>query len=228
MCLDHELRTERECLPPRTVILTIDDGPSMSWSPDIPDTSTIDIARFLFQRNISATFFMVGKSVQANLDVVKQVIDYGHVIGNHTFSHLPLPRLSDFEIIQEIELGLEQLRLAGYTGLVPFRPPFGLWDERCRHLVREVPSLSSAHEGVFGWDFGSKYPDWRAWERSIPVQLQYALTTREIRKSNYRGTLLLHDARANSPYVENRNKAFQLIQKIVNWARKGDVRLVST
>lgn len=228
MCLDHELETGRHLLPPKTIILTIDDGPSVSHSADNPDTSTIDIARFLSQNGVTATFFMVGESVQNNLDLVKQVVDYGHVIGNHTYSHRPLVKLKDSELIREIELGLEQIRLSGYMGKVPFRPPFGLWDDRCRELVRQAPSLSSAHAGVIGWDFGSKNPDWLAWERGTPVHIQFIRTIREIKDFGYRGTLLLHDARANTPYADDRNKAFPLIKKIVEWASKKGIALTST
>ena len=65
--------------PPRQLLLTFDDGPDARWTPQI--------LKILARYHIKAAFFMVGLQVEANLPIVKQVYEQGHIIGNHTFTH---------------------------------------------------------------------------------------------------------------------------------------------
>lgn len=62
----------------KTVYLTFDDGPS---------TNTDKILDILKQYNIKATFFVIGKSNKYSKNMYKRIIDEGHSIGNHTYSH---------------------------------------------------------------------------------------------------------------------------------------------
>lgn len=64
---------------PKTIALTIDDGPDALVTPKLLD--------LLSQYNIKATFFLVGKNIVDNPDIVKRMVAEGHVIGNHTFTH---------------------------------------------------------------------------------------------------------------------------------------------
>ena len=62
-----------------TVHLTFDDGPD-------PDT-TPWVLGLLKKENVKATFFCIGKNIEENPLIFKQIIDHGHAIGNHTYNH---------------------------------------------------------------------------------------------------------------------------------------------
>ena len=66
---------------PGTICLTFDDGPGRH---------TLDIARLLAHHEIRATFFVVGRRAERSIEVVREVRELGHWIGNHTFHHHPL------------------------------------------------------------------------------------------------------------------------------------------
>ena len=70
----------------KMIALTFDDGPD--------PTTTPQALAILKKYNAKATFFMVGKNVSANPDIAKQVRKEGHQIGNHTWDHPQLPKLS--------------------------------------------------------------------------------------------------------------------------------------
>lgn len=99
----------------KVVALTFDDGPSSIWTPQILDA--------LKERDVKATFFMIGKHVEKYPEIVKRVALEGHEIGNHTYLHHVLIYYTDDELQLEIK-HTESLieKITGKkTGL--FRPP---------------------------------------------------------------------------------------------------------
>lgn len=98
------------------VALTFDDGPDPEWTPQI-----LDILR---ERGVKATFFMVGTKMEENPDLVRQVMEEGHEIGVHTFTHPNLANEPD--IRTKLELNATQRLLESLTGRSTslFRPPF--------------------------------------------------------------------------------------------------------
>src|SRR5690349_5704280 len=65
-------------LLPKTFSLTYDDGPGKN---------TLEIAKFLHDENIPATFFVVGKYAVQEQSILEEVQSLGHLIGNHTYEH---------------------------------------------------------------------------------------------------------------------------------------------
>lgn len=94
--------------------LTFDDGPS---------PYTKQILKILDSYGIKATFFLIGKHVEKHPDIARLIAAKGHTIGNHTFSHPPLGKLSSTSIKKEIVRAEEAIFNA--TGVKPvwFRPP---------------------------------------------------------------------------------------------------------
>lgn len=76
------------------IALTFDDGPNYNTS------KIIDI---LNKYNVKATFFMLGKNIENNKDIVKKMNDYGMEIGNHTYSHKLLTKLKEEQILNEFK-----------------------------------------------------------------------------------------------------------------------------
>ncbi len=96
--------------------LTFDDGPNPVYTPKILD--------ILKERNIKATFFLIGEEAEKYPDIVKRIHQEGHSIGNHTHTHSNLSKLSKKEIRNEIIKCSEAIR--NITGERPslLRPPF--------------------------------------------------------------------------------------------------------
>lgn len=85
-----------ECKQFGQVSLTFDDGPHQN---------TIQILDTLKKYNVKATFFITGVNVtsQERINILKRIIDEGHIIGSHTWSHFDLPSLSDDQIETEMK-----------------------------------------------------------------------------------------------------------------------------
>jgi len=109
------------------VALTFDDGPSAEFTPAILD--------ILKEYNVPATFFMVGVHVEKYPEIAQRIVDEGHEIGNHTYSHRNIPTLSTIDLHKEI---LEATAaITTVTGVYPpyVRPPRGMYDGRFRRLA---------------------------------------------------------------------------------------------
>ena len=101
----------------KRVALTFDDGPGSKY--------TEEILQILSLYNIKATFFVVGNNVEKNPDILKMIYDNGHEIGNHTYSHPDMRKISAEQIDDEIIK--TQKIIKEITGEAPalFRPPGG-------------------------------------------------------------------------------------------------------
>ncbi|MFP3122217.1 polysaccharide deacetylase family protein [Ectobacillus funiculus] len=100
----------------KTVALTFDDGPN-----DKAD----HVLYTLEQANIKATFFLIGDSIEKYPEEAKKLVQAGHEIGNHTYSHQRMIFKSPSFIENEIEKTDQLIREAGYEGEILFRPPYG-------------------------------------------------------------------------------------------------------
>ncbi|GGI00691.1 polysaccharide deacetylase family protein [Arthrobacter liuii] len=107
--------------------LTYDDGPDAHTTPQLLD--------ILKERNAQATFFMTGSNTTANPATAKQVADAGYAIGNHTFSHPYLTKLSPPAVKKEIER--TDAAILAATGSTPatMRPPYGAADAAVQAAV---------------------------------------------------------------------------------------------
>lgn len=115
------------------VALTFDDGPGRETTKKLLDG--------LKERNIKASFFLMGKNIAGNENLVKRMKEEGHLIGNHTFNHVQLSRLSDAEACEEITRTSDVVyQITGqYTTFI--RPPFGEWKKNLECLVTMLPVL---------------------------------------------------------------------------------------
>lgn len=104
------------------VAITFDDGPSTVYTEILLDG--------LKERGVRATFFLTGREIQYSKNVVKRMSDEGHIVGNHTYSHIDLKRTDYAKAKEEIEKTNECIKKV--TGKTPkyIRPPYGDWDDR--------------------------------------------------------------------------------------------------
>ena len=125
-----DLEQEEE-LPPR-VALTFDDGPHRIYTKNLLDG--------LRERGVKATFFVVGENIPGNEDLIRQMEADGHLIGNHTYDHADISKLSDEENCRELQKTSDLVKeITGY-GTAYVRPPFGNWKDTmdCRVTMISV------------------------------------------------------------------------------------------
>ena len=111
--------------------LTFDDGPDARYTGALLDG--------LRARNIKVSFFLLGEKVEQNPDLVRRMQEEGHLVGNHTYHHVQLDKLSDAKAREEI-LKTNNL-IYETTGTYPqyMRPPFGAWKKNLELRVEMIP-----------------------------------------------------------------------------------------
>ncbi|MFJ5766530.1 polysaccharide deacetylase family protein [Lysinibacillus sp. NPDC093210] len=103
------------------IALTFDDGPSSKVTPRVLQT--------LKQHDAKATFFMLGNRVEMYPNIAAQVAAEGHEIANHTFSHPNLKKLTQKEMIEEIDKTNNIIEMATGITSTLFRPPYGVYNQ---------------------------------------------------------------------------------------------------
>ena len=111
------------------IAMSFDDGPSPTLTPRLLD--------MLKQRGIKVTFFVIGQNVEHAPEVVAQAAAEGHEIGNHTWSHPALTKLSDARDQEEINKTSEAIFKATGKKPVLLRPPYGAMNPRVHRLVEQ-------------------------------------------------------------------------------------------
>lgn len=101
--------------------LTFDDGPNPEYTPKLLDG--------LKERNVKATFFLLGEAVEDYPKLAKRIYKEGHLIGNHTYDHVNLGNLCEDAACSEVKKTNEIIKkVTGYTPEY-IRPPFGEWKD---------------------------------------------------------------------------------------------------
>jgi peptidoglycan-N-acetylglucosamine deacetylase len=103
----------------KAIALTIDDGPNPVYTPQV--------LALLARYKVTATFSMIGIEAQAYPSVAREVAAAGHLITNHTWTHLNLTWLPPALVTEQIGRATDAIHAA--TGRVPdlFRAPYGAW-----------------------------------------------------------------------------------------------------
>jgi cellulose synthase/poly-beta-1,6-N-acetylglucosamine synthase-like glycosyltransferase/peptidoglycan/xylan/chitin deacetylase (PgdA/CDA1 family) len=111
-------RIEQMGASPTKLALTFDDGPDVTWTPQILD--------ILKEKNVPAAFFVIGESASQYPQIIKNEYQLGNDIGNHTFTHPDFETISKSQL--QIELNLTELLLESSLGVktLLFRPPYGI------------------------------------------------------------------------------------------------------
>jgi len=153
------------------IALTFDDGPD--------PVSTPKILTILKESGVKATFFVIGKKAELYPDLVRQIDEEGHVIGNHSYGHqYTIGFFSTKRLTNDIEKCNEIIfRTIGKTPAF-FRPPFGVTNPRY------APALKSNRLISVGWNL-----------RSLDTQARnkYQVIDKIISKLKNKDIVLLHD-----------------------------------
>ena len=130
----------------KKIYLTFDCGYENGYTPAILDA--------LEKHNVKAAFFVVGNYLETSPDLVKRMVEEGHIVGNHTYHHPDMSQISDPASFQEEITSLEK-KYQEITGLEMqkfYRPPQGKYSESNLKMAQEL-----GYQTVF-WSLA--YVDW--------------------------------------------------------------------
>lgn len=115
----------------KIVILTFDDGPDEFQTPKVLDV--------LKEYGVTATFFCIGSKVKGNEAIVRRIVEEGHSIGNHSYTHTwRFPLLSTEKMKADLLLCQEQLEEVTKQKVSLFRPPYGVTNPTIAKAVNEL------------------------------------------------------------------------------------------
>ena len=121
--IDKETETKMKSVSvydEKTVAVTFDDGPGAE--------STIMLLDGLKERNVRAAFFLVGENIKGHEDIVKRMHDEGHIIGNHTYTHVILTKIPQEKALEEIYNTNKIIEEITGEKVKYIRPPCGEWN----------------------------------------------------------------------------------------------------
>jgi len=162
----------------KVVALTFDDGPLNDTTPEILD--------ILKEKNVKATFFVVGERVKRFPMLVQQEIEAGHEVGAHTYSHPNLTKLSKDQLEEEMDKTEKVISTVAPKPHL-FRPPGGAYNDAIIKLTRDKGYR------VILWSIDTQ--DWR----SPPVGDIVNSVLKNIKPGSI---ILLHDGKSPSPTPE--------------------------
>lgn len=118
-----------------SIAITFDDGPSDRYTGRLLDG--------LKERNVKASFFLIGENAEENSELVERIYKEGHLIGNHTYSHVQMTHLSEEEAVREIEMTDQVISAITGEHVAYMRPPFGAWQRELEVKMEVLPVLWS-------------------------------------------------------------------------------------
>lgn len=130
----------------KKIYLTFDSGYENGCTAQILDT--------LKKHNIHAAFFLVGNYIEKNPELVRRMVDEGHIVGNHTYHHWDMSKISDPARFRQELVSLEELyrQTTGQEMKKFYRPPQGIYSEENLKMAQEL-----GYHTVF-WSLA--YVDW--------------------------------------------------------------------
>ena len=185
----------------KKIALTFDDGPS---------EFTLQVLELLKKYNAKATFFCIGKNIEIHPEIVKRIIDEGHLLGNHSYSH---SKFFDFynakKITDEIQKTDSLLEKFTSKKINFFRPPYGVTTPSIRRALQ-----LTGHK-VIGWNI-----------RSLDggTKNQELIFNRIIKRVSPGGIVLLHDTAPHSvlvleqflQFLQQNNYTVISVEKLLN------------
>ena len=182
----------------RQIALTYDDGPN--------DPHTLRLLEVLARHGVPATFFLIGRYVRQRPEIAREIVQAGHVVGNHTFAHPLLTFKSKAEIRQQLSQCRSALQEATGQRSNLFRPPFGGRRPAVLRVAREL-GLEPVMWSVTGYDWNA--PPAAVIERKV---------SRQIRGGD---VILLHDGGHKQMGVDRSNTVAATDHLIARYKSEG-------
>ncbi len=172
--LNHNYQTSEN-----HISITFDDGPNPEFTPKV--------LALLKNYNAKATFFLIGKNAEKHPEIVRQIIEEGHTIGNHSYSHSKnFGFFSSEKVAAELRQTNSILKKITGKDLKLFRPPFGVTNQNIKKGLKNTGHYS------IGWSKRS-FDTTNISEEKIIKRI-----TSNLKKGDI---ILLHDSSAKSVAV---------------------------
>ena len=149
------------------IAITFDDGPHPYYTEQLLDG--------LKERNVTASFFVTGEHAQLHPDIIERIVKEGHLIGNHTYSHIQLSSRNREKFKEELMKTNEIITSITGEEVLFVRPPYGTWDKSLETELNMFPVL---------WTVDPQ--DWCSSSVSN-------ITQRIIKKASENDIILMHD-----------------------------------
>lgn len=130
----------------KKVILTFDDG---------PHANTVKVLEVLKKYDVKAVFFIIGKNIQGNEAIIKQIVSDGHQIGNHSFSHDNWIDVWSTKKVTEDFATCQKLIEQYQPNTKLFRPPYGVTNPNIAKALKQL-NLQSIGWNVRSYDTSIK------------------------------------------------------------------------
>ena len=156
----------------KKIAITFDDGPHPVY--------TERLLKGLKERNVKATFFVVGGRAQAHPEIIERMEAEGHIVGNHTYTHIQLRSGNRQKFKEELLLTNEVISKITGKEVQYVRPPYGTWDKKLEEELNMFPVLWSIDPN--DWCTGNAEK----------------VTKRIVDKARENGIILLHDCYRSS------------------------------
>lgn len=117
----------------KKIALTFDDGPHPYYTEQLLDG--------LKERGVVATFFVTGEHATLHPNIIKRMNEEGHLIGNHTYSHIQLKSNNREEFKEELVATSVAIEEIIQEEVIYVRPPYGTWDKALEEELNMIPVL---------------------------------------------------------------------------------------
>ncbi|MFC2349609.1 MAG: polysaccharide deacetylase family protein [Capnocytophaga granulosa] len=177
----------------RQVVLTFDDGPT-ELTPLFLD--------LLNRYEVKAIFFCIGRQIAQYPQIVQRIKDEGHLIGNHTYSHIPQNCFASTAVMTQ-EIQRTDALLAQLGIVTPyFRPPYGVTNPHIASAVRRTGKR------VIGWDIRSL---------DTVIKDETRLWSRVVSKLTQGNIILMHDTSERTLHV---------LEQLLEYLKANDYQVV--
>jgi len=165
-----------------TVVLTFDDGPDPTYTPEVLD--------ILKREHVLAAFFLVGVMAEKNMDLVRKEYQQGHELGNHTFFHPDMSTIGPNRVKFELNATRKIIECITGHSTILFRAPFNA-DAEPQTVAEILPVAQSRKENYINV---GEYIDPNDW---LPGRTADEIYNEVVKQRDNGNIILLHDAGGN-------------------------------
>ncbi len=193
----------------KQVILTFDDGPDPTYTPQILD--------ILKREKVPAVFFVIGIQAEDNIPLLQRIYSEGHEIGNHTFTHPNIALVSPERASAEMETTRLLIEAVTRRSTVLFRAPYNADAEPTTEAELKPIALSKAQNY---YSVGESI-DPNDWEKGVSADSVYIRTIKQYEANPDKGIILLHDAGGN------RQATVEALPRIIKYFKDRNIQFTT-